>query len=72
MLHSLTCHKSVEFQNARDDISTETEAMLASTSSISSNVGDQMLASIPLYPLGNVVTVFKLSASASISCVATA
>lgn len=72
MSHSLTCRKSVEFQKARDDISTETEAMLASTSSISSNIGDQMLTSILLYPLGDVVTVFKLSASASISCAAAA
>lgn len=72
MSHSLTCRKSIEFQKARDDISTETEVTLAPTSSISSNVGDQMLASILLNPLGDVATVFKLSTSASISCVAAA
>lgn len=72
MSHSLTCRKSVEFQKVRDDISTETEATPAPTSSISSNVGDQMLTSILLNPLGDVTTIFKLLTSASISCVAAA
>lgn len=45
---------------------------LAPTSYISSNVGDQMLTSIPLNPLVDVATVFKLLTSASSTCVAAA